>query len=43
MNEEGDSSFKLMYIDHFEDTVCYYTLDGNVLMVEYPWQMVKMP
>ena len=43
VNEEGDSSFKLMYIDHFEDTVCYYTLEGNVLMVEYPWQMVKIP
>lgn len=37
-----DSSFKLMYMDHFEDIVCYFVIDGNTLTVEYPWQMIKM-
>ena len=41
--DEEASSFTLMYVDHFEDTVCYYTIEGDVLTVEYPWQLVKMP
>ena len=40
--DDENSSFKLMYVDHFEDSVCYYSISGNVLTVEYPWQMVKM-
>ena len=40
--DEEASTFKLMYSSHFEDTVCYYQLDGNSLLVEYPWQMVKI-
>lgn len=31
---------KLIYNDHFEDTVFYYTIDGNTLTVEYPWETV---
>lgn len=34
-------AFKLMYTDHFEDTVCFYTIDGNTLTVEYPWEMAQ--
>ena len=38
---EADGTFKLIYNDPFEDTVCYYRIDGNELLVEYPWHMVK--
>lgn len=38
---EQDSSFKLIYNDQFEDTVCYYHLSGDEMMLEYPWHMVK--
>ena len=38
---EADGTFKLAYNDHFEDTVCYYSISGNELTVEYPWQMVR--
>lgn len=34
-------TFKLMYTDHFEDTECYYSINGQVLTVEYPWEIVK--
>jgi len=34
-------TFKLMYTDHFEDTECYYSIDGSILTVEYPWEIVK--
>lgn len=40
--DEQAGLFKLIYNDHFEDTVCYYSISGNVLTVEYPWQMVRM-
>ena len=40
--DEDAGSFKLMYNDPIEDTVCYYTVNGNELTVEYPWPMVKM-
>lgn len=40
--DEENSSFKLMYTDKFEDTTCYYQIEGNTLHVEYPWKMVKM-
>jgi len=39
--DEASSSFKLMYNDHFEDTVCYYSLEGDKLYIEYPWKMVR--
>ena len=41
-NDEEAGTFKLMYNDPVEDTVCYYTVDGETLTVEYPWPMVKM-
>lgn len=40
VNDDG-KSVKLVYNDHFEDTTVYYTIDGNTLKIEYPWQMVK--
>lgn len=40
--DDENSTFKLVYNDHFEDTVCYYRLEENNLHVEYPWRMVKM-
>ncbi|MCQ2494456.1 MAG: hypothetical protein MJ104_07625 [Lachnospiraceae bacterium] len=41
VNEENHS-IKCVYNDQYFDTVIYYTLDGNTLVVEYPWPMVKM-
>lgn len=38
---ETDSSFTLNYMDEFDDTKCYYSIDGSELTVEYPWTMVK--
>lgn len=35
-----DSTVRLIYNDHFEDTTLYYTIDGKTLHLEYPWQMV---
>lgn len=34
-------SILLVYNDHYEDTLIYYTIDGDTLTVEYPWPMVK--
>lgn len=39
--DEAAGTFKLMYNDQFEDTVCYYAIEGNELLVEYPWHMVR--
>lgn len=38
---EAEGTFKLMYNDPFEDTTCYYHINGDELLVEYPWHMVK--
>lgn len=35
------NEIKLMYTDHYYDTYIYYTVDGNVLTIEYPWRMVR--
>ncbi len=40
--DDQNSTFKLVYNDQFEDTVCYFSLDGDKLCIEYPWRMVKM-
>ncbi len=42
MLDEATSSFKLAYEDHFEDTTCYYNIEGRELTVEYPWRMIRM-
>ncbi len=40
VNEE-QGTITLCYNDPFEDTVFYYSLDGDNLRIEYPWPMVK--
>ena len=40
--DDKASTFKLVYYDQFEDTVCYFRLEENKLHVEYPWRMFKM-
>jgi hypothetical protein len=40
--DDQNSTFKLVYNDQFEDTVCYFSLEGDKLRIEYPWRMVKM-
>lgn len=39
--DEEAGTFTLIYQDQFEDTECYYSLDGNKLSIEYPWKMVR--
>ncbi|MBP5604316.1 MAG: hypothetical protein J6X60_02060 [Ruminiclostridium sp.] len=39
--DEEQGTIKLCYNDPFEDTIFYYSLDGDDLRVEYPWPMVK--
>lgn len=41
--DEEASTIKLIYNDHFVDTICYYTRSGNELTIEYPWTMVRKP
>lgn len=41
VNEEN-SSIKLVYNDHFEDTIILYSINGNELTIQYPWRMVRM-
>ncbi len=38
---QEDGTVKLVYNDMFPDTTLYYTIDGDTLHVEYPWQMVS--
>lgn len=38
----GDGSIKLVYNDHFPDSIMYYSIEGNILNVEYPWTMVPV-
>ncbi len=40
--DDENSTFKLVYNDEFEDTVCYFQLEVNKLHIEYPWRMVRM-
>ena len=35
-------TFLLIYSQYFDDTLCYFRMDGNdALTVEYPWTMVE--
>lgn len=36
-----ESSIKLMYDEPLEDTMIYYSLEGNRLTIDYPWSMVR--
>lgn len=40
--DESNKTFSLMYNDHFIDTVCGYSIEGNELTIKYPWPMVKL-
>ncbi len=40
--DDENSTFKLVYNDQFEDTVCYFQLEENKLHIEYPWRMVRI-
>ncbi len=39
--DEEAGTIKLVYNDHFEDTYVYYQIDGDELIIEYPWPMVR--
>lgn len=39
--DNENSTFKLVYNDQFEDTMCYFQIEGNKLHIEYPWRMVR--
>ncbi len=34
-------SFTLVYTKYLDDTVCYFTIDGDRMIVEYPWMLVE--
>lgn len=38
--DEENSTFTLQYNDPFDDTLCWFKLDGKNLTIEYPWPMV---
>lgn len=40
--DKAGQTFTLDYMDEFENTTCYYSIEGHSLTVEYPWQMVKV-
>lgn len=40
--DDENSTFQLVYNDQFEDTVCFYRLEGGKLYLEYPWRMVRI-
>ena len=41
--DETAHAFRLCYHDDFADTVCYYTLKEDHLILEYPWKLVPKP
>jgi hypothetical protein len=40
--DDKNSTFKMVYDDKFEDTVCYFQIHDGKLQIEYPWPMVKI-
>ena len=39
--DEAAGSIRLKYAGgELEDTVCYYTIEGDTLILDYPWRMV---
>ncbi len=40
--DETPGTIRLVYGEALDDTVFYYSLNGNELTVEYPWLMFKM-
>ncbi len=41
VNDEA-GTIRLTYNDMFTDTICYYSISGNKMTIEYPWEMVKV-
>jgi len=39
--DEENGIIKLVYNDMYADTYIYYSVDGNVLTVDYPWPVVR--
>ena len=39
--DEEAGTIKLMYDDPIEDTLLYYSIDGDDMTIDYPWPMVK--
>ena len=40
--DKDTGSLLLAYVKYFDDTLCYFSLEGNdVLKVDYPWSMVE--
>ena len=39
--DEKEGTIKLMYDEPLEDTILYYTIDGNIMIIDYPWPLVK--
>jgi len=40
--DEVNGTFTLVYVDHFADTTCWYTIEDDILTVEYPWRMLRV-
>ncbi|MCR5399955.1 MAG: hypothetical protein K6E68_10550 [Lachnospiraceae bacterium] len=40
--DEAAGTIKLMYADPIEDSLLYYSLDGDELTIDYPWPMVHV-
>ncbi len=38
--DENEHTIKLMYDEPLEDTILYYTLDNDKLIIDYPWPLV---
>ena len=39
--DEENGIIKLVYNDMYEDTYIFYSVDGDILSVDYPWPVVK--
>ena len=37
---EGDGKVRLDYYDDVPDSVLYYSIQGDEMTIEYPWDMV---
>ena len=40
--DKDAGTIKLMYTDPLQDTILYYTLDGDSVTIEYPWRLVRI-
>ncbi|MCR4792134.1 MAG: hypothetical protein K5871_05250 [Lachnospiraceae bacterium] len=40
-NDEENGIVKLVYNDMYPDTYIYYSIEGNILTVDYPWPVVR--